>query len=575
MSGLYAYTPEIWPPLIAAILIAALGVYSWRQRAVPGARVLAFACLFVMLWLLAIVAEAAAMNVSDRVAWRSLQAVMVLPAVTANTCFVLEYAYPGRWLTRRNVILLFIPSLLLVLLVVTSDLHVLLGPGVENVGTFRPTSRGGVWAFTVYAFGLILLSSAVLLQLFLRSPQHRWPAALMLLGEIGGLAIYILGLGFGGQFASIDFLVIGLLFHTFLYAIALFGFRMLDPMTAARRSVIEQMPEGMAVFDAQGRVANLNPAAAGILDTTEAHARGKTLEELLPGYPGLVERLAAAEAAPVEVGLDGGGKARYYALDLSPLEDFRGLLIGRLLILRDVTEQHIAQAIILEEERAQATLQERILLADELHDGLTQQLAFLHLQAEAAQLYLKSERPQDAQLTLARLSEVARGLQTETRELIGDLLAVSLPAEGFLDALGQVVARFETQTGLPVRLRVVGDATTLRDSSLLTTFATIQLVRIVQEALANVRKHAGNPSGVCIELKIGDDELRVTVEDDGIGFDPEAVDGGGRFGLRVMRQRAARIGGQLALHSAPGQGTWIEVLVPFNPAEGHIEEAGD
>ena len=103
--------PDIWPPLLGAIFLAALGLYSWRRRSAPGAMpschrlavcgaVAAGNCLV-----------AAAVAPATKIAWYKFQTVWQLPAVTAMTCFVLEYAYPGRWLTRRNLSLLALPCL--------------------------------------------------------------------------------------------------------------------------------------------------------------------------------------------------------------------------------------------------------------------------------------------------------------------------------------------------------------------------------------------------------------------------------------------------------------------------------
>ena len=202
------------------------------------------------------------------------------------------------------------------------------------------------------------------------------------------------------------------------------------------------------------------------------------------------------------------------------------------------------------------------MLADELHDGLSQSLAFLNMQAQAAQVHLQAGRTQDAGATLGRLAEVARGLQSDMRELIGDLLVVSLPSEGFCETLRQVTVRFEEQNGLAVKLEIGDDAAALCDPSCLAPTTGIQLVRIVQEALANVRKHAGCPGRVTVRLKLASGQMWLTVEDDGVGFDPAARAAGEHYGLRVMGQRAARIGGALAVHSAPGAGTRVEVCVP-------------
>jgi signal transduction histidine kinase len=261
--------------------------------------------------------------------------------------------------------------------------------------------------------------------------------------------------------------------------------------------------------------------------------------------------------------------ARQYAPSLSPLRDFRGLLMGYLLMLRDVTEERRAQAETLAQQWAKAVLQEREQLAHELHDGLSQSLAFLNLQAQTAGLYLQADQDEDAQASLARLSEVSREMQGDVRELIGNLLVVSLPAEGFCATLHQIATHYEEQHGLAVRLDMDPYAEVLCDSSLMPPAVGVQLVRIVQEALANVRQHAGAPEQVSVQMRVDNGQVHLAVTDDGAGFDPDARGlAGRRYGLQVMRRRAERIGGQFAVHTAPGHGTRVEVCVPLGKQEG-------
>jgi signal transduction histidine kinase len=101
--------------------------------------------------------------------------------------------------------------------------------------------------------------------------------------------------------------------------------------------------------------------------------------------------------------------------------------------MRDVTEQRRAQVKLLEQQWAQATLQERELLAQELHDGLAQNLGFLNLQAQAAGLYLRSGQGEAAQDSLDRLAGVALEMQGDTRALIDNLLVSSLCASQLCD----------------------------------------------------------------------------------------------------------------------------------------------
>lgn len=574
MTG--AYILAIWPPLIAACFLAALSLYSWRRRDAPAALPLAISASFATLWLLGIALEATAAAPAAKIAWFKFGSAWKIPAVTAATCFALEYAYPGHWSTRRVLSLLALPCVIVPFLLAANDGQIVwrslaVGPGGAVVAVSTPAGA----LLAAYGYGLALVNLAALLWLFAHSPQHRWPVALMLFGGMAGRGLYALNFSDRPLPAWLDPDVGAILLVWTLYAIALFRFRIFDPLPAARALVIAQMREGMVVLDDRWRVASLNPAAATILSTSEAHASGKTLAELLPACPDLGGRLtdAVAGAPPVEIDLGTGPDARLYVLGLSVLRDFRGPLLGYLLHLSDVTAQRRAQSQLLGQRWAEATLQEREQLAYELHDSLSQSLGFLNVQAQAAQLYLQREENEAASASLARLAEVSRETQRDVRELIGNLLAVSLPSEGFCATLRQVVARFEGQTGLAVHLDIDGPAAALCDTNLLRASTGVQLVRIVQEALANVRKHAGSPSRVSVRLRAEAGQMQLTIEDDGAGFDPALPgDEGAHFGLRVMRQRVARIDGQIAVQSAPGQGTRVEVRVPLEP---HHQRKGE
>src|SRR5512139_3699845 len=141
----YAYLPEIWLPLGTAIFLIALATYSWHRRNVPGALPFTFALLFGALWMVGCSLEVAAVNASTKIFWIKFQTVWLLPSATAVTCFLLEYARPGRWLTRRNLALLSIPCLLAFGLILTNDLHHLFWQGLTDDGEVIPLRGPGNW----------------------------------------------------------------------------------------------------------------------------------------------------------------------------------------------------------------------------------------------------------------------------------------------------------------------------------------------------------------------------------------------------------------------------------------------
>jgi signal transduction histidine kinase len=129
------------------------------------------------------------------------------------------------------------------------------------------------------------------------------------------------------------------------------------------------------------------------------------------------------------------------------------------------------------------------------------------------------------------------------------------------DAVADLAARWTRASGVPVRVETTGEPRPILADTEITLF------RVAQEALANVAKHAG-AGKVAVTLSYLEDEVMLDVRDNGSGFDADAVseraasaDGTG-FGLRGIRQRLARVGGTLAIESAPGEGTAVNAIVP-------------
>jgi PAS domain S-box-containing protein/LPXTG-motif cell wall-anchored protein len=576
MTGAYVYTPAIWPPLLGALLLAATGLYSWRRRRVPGALPLCVGALLGAAMLVGMAFEVAAVSPSAKIGWYKLVMPIGLASATAFTCFTLEYTRPGRWLSPRNLVLLGIPPLLCLLLALVDDARLLVRTtGVRPDGTVLIANTLLGTAFVAYLWGLVLVNAAAFLWLFARSPQHRWPVAIMLAGQLANRAFYFLdiaGLSVPLPFAPA---VLAVVVPATAYAIALFGFRIFDPLPAARLVVIEQMQAGVVVFDTRSRVQSLNPAAERILGIPAARARGKTWNQVAPAAGHLLDPAKAGthsgEARELpEIEFEGGSQARIYSPALSPLTDPRGLLAGRLLVLRDVTGQKQAQAQIVEQQRSLATLREREHLARELHDSIGQVLAYAIFQVETVDHLIDEGQAPAAQAQLQRLVSVLGEAHADVRQQILDLHFTPTARRPFLAAIRRYLEGFGSNYDVQTRLIV---ATGLDD----VTFSQetqAQLHRVLQEALSNVRKHS-RARRVEVTFEADDDQLvRMTVEDDGTGFDPTGLGptgcqpgetggaGANHLGLQFMAERAAALGGSLLVDSAPGKGTRLVVEVP-------------
>ena len=204
---------------------------------------------------------------------------------------------------------------------------------------------------------------------------------------------------------------------------------------------------------------------------------------------------------------------------------------------------------------------ERARWARELHDETLQQLAGLRVLLGGAR------RSGDPARIAAALDEAVEMLSTgiaDLRALITDLRPAALDELGLEAALQTLVERVTRQSGLDIHLEVSlawerGDSPTRHLSDVESAG-----YRLVQEALTNVVKHAG-ATGVQIQVNDDDDCLRITLHDDGEGFEPDAATGG--FGLVGMRERIALVHGQLEIESAPGSGTTIHARIPSRRRE--------
>lgn len=208
----------------------------------------------------------------------------------------------------------------------------------------------------------------------------------------------------------------------------------------------------------------------------------------------------------------------------------------------------------LQQQAAQlAVLEERQRLARELHDSVTQSLYSVTLYANAAALALAAGKGDVTAGYLAELQETAQEGMRDMRLLIFQLHPPVLEAEGLVAALQARLAAVEGRAGLVTEFRIEGERR-------LPIAIEADLYWIAQEALNNVRKHAA-ARHVTVHLHFTAATICLEVQDDGVGFDPQAVPAERRGGLRTIAERTARVGGVLTYESTPGKGTRLCVEV--------------
>jgi two-component system nitrate/nitrite sensor histidine kinase NarX len=211
----------------------------------------------------------------------------------------------------------------------------------------------------------------------------------------------------------------------------------------------------------------------------------------------------------------------------------------------------------LEEDSIQLSrIEERTFLAHELHDSLAQTLASIRYQLRVLDHALKANEESKVWKMLDVVENNVEEANKELRELISRFRA---PADqlGLIPSIEDVIQRFKDDTGVKIVFQ-----NSLSDVDLPLKVES-QIVRIIQEALTNIRKHA-NPRTVRVMMRRDEQTYHVLIEDDGVGFDDRLkhVNQREHIGLLVMSERASRIGGKLYIESALSEGTRVHLEFP-------------
>jgi len=207
---------------------------------------------------------------------------------------------------------------------------------------------------------------------------------------------------------------------------------------------------------------------------------------------------------------------------------------------------------------------ERDRIARELHDSLAQVLGVIHLRLRALEGRAKDEASHVMADELSEIAETADEAYRDVREAILGLRETVRDDVGLEGSLREYLRKYSRQTGIAASLSCEGDT-----RQALTPRSEVQLLRVVQEALTNTRKHSGARK-VTVSIQCEGPAATLVIEDDGVGFDPATVASSmeGGFGLASMRERVEQIGGTLDVHTAPNEGTRVVVHLQAEDTRG-------
>ncbi|HZU87044.1 MAG TPA: histidine kinase N-terminal 7TM domain-containing protein, partial [Anaerolineaceae bacterium] len=382
---------------LVAIFIAWEG---WQRRRVPGARYLAYLQIAIAVWALGGVFEAAATGLETKVMWAVFSYPGVAFAPLMYFFFAWDFVQQEPRLKSRTISLLLIMPLITIAMALTNGLHGWLWPEV----TMLPDSNVAIYGHGPYfyfnllfAYSLMVVASVVLWRFVLRFPPFYAKQALSLTAAsvfpILGSILYVSG---ANPLPGLDWTPVGFGLSGLALVLGIRKYRVLDIAPIPADQLIQNIPDGVLVLDAQSRIVQINLAAQHMLAKTSEMLVGKNAREVLINLPLQALKPEMTIPSSIEMLLD-WYESRYVDVRITPLSDQRGRSMGRLILLRDVSlrkrsEEELRRA----NERLTSQLarieqlQER-LREEAVHDPLTGAYNRRYLEQILAQELLVSE----------------------------------------------------------------------------------------------------------------------------------------------------------------------------------------
>jgi PAS domain S-box-containing protein len=601
------FTPYVVPLTLSALISATLGIIIWRRR--PGVGITSFAVMMIALteWSLCSALQHAFTDLDAKLLWVNLSFIGIPISIAAWLAFTLEYTGRQSWLTRRNVILLSIEPILVFIFSATSEWnHLFRGPVSLDTATVPPSVASAFgplfWVHAAYSYILMVAGTVFLVRAYFRSqPIYRGQLAVVLMGAMApwlANAIFIFGFS---PFPNLDITPFAFTITGASMAWGIYRYKLLDIVPIARDLVIESMDDALLVLDARNRIVELNrPAVTLLQGTSKSDLIGKPATELLAARQDLIEQYGTAESARGEINVVRGEKTLSFDLRLLPIRNNQNDLVGRMILLHDITERKaLDEHISRQNAFLQDTNRELSLARQKAEDANRIKSEFL------ANMSHELRTPLNAVIGYADLMLQGLGTELPPREhdyvqriltngdrllyLINELLDLSKIEAGRLELInkpfvaGDLVQRVITQMqGL------IGDKTIAVTGEVDPQLAGLRIIadanrleQILVNLVGNGIKFTEAGSVTLRAEKAGDSQWRLLVTDTGIGIPPHAhdlifeefrqLDGseqrkyeGTGLGLAIVQRLVDLMRGTITVDSEVGKGSTFTVLLPLD-----------
>lgn len=335
--------PYAWILLITAIISVSVGLYVLNKK--PGNAPAAFPALMFSLglWSLTYGFEVASIDLKMMRFWVRIEYLGIATLPVLLLIFILQYSGKKHWLTRHNVMALFIIPFLTVILNATNEFHHLYYAAVEMdrhgpIPLQALTPGPGYWLHVVYSYSSIIAGAVFLLHMWLHTSRlYRNQIGIVLIGISVPFLLNLLYLSGIRPFKHLDITPFAFTITGLVITFGLFRYKFLDLMPLARSILFENFSDGFIVLDANHRIVDINPAAKKMFKALKSAPTGQEIQIALNQWPQLFSFLETDDKSYFETTLDVDFTLKLN-IRFSPLYDHRKNYIGGMLILRNITD---------------------------------------------------------------------------------------------------------------------------------------------------------------------------------------------------------------------------------------------
>jgi signal transduction histidine kinase len=555
----------VWISFITTIIVSSLAVSAWRSRPTNGAAPFALMMLAVTQLILG-----------------QMLVFMTAAAVAKNFWLnyssIFEFIYAGAWLImtlqlsgvkpriRQGLTGGLVFLLLIYCCLMSANYQGWFFKSTDLHWPRLPERSGGLFAayygvvYTLCLGGIVMLGREYWRQFGWRRRQ----IGTMLLGFIFGVVMSILRVSGTAVNLKMLYELFPLVetFSALIIAGGIFGFYFFDIMVLAQATVTRNMGDGLLVVDNYGHIVEANPSALAILRLADRDFIDNRLQEVCRLWTCREEVTADRKPKTEEWVLSNGSQPRYFLINVIPLFNWWKSMLGKALVLHDITLQKQLQAQMIEDQKALLILQERQRLRREIHDGTGQIWSYVNLQIEAARSLVARNDLKQADQMLEKTADIIRSVHGQVRESIAGLQVTSETHPDFIKQVAEYLRWYSQNWEIKTELVIVDNPA----DDLFSPHVQLQLLRIIQEALTNARKHA-QANLVQVRFRLYNQMAEIVIDDDGCGFVLQQKTAKSSYGLKIMEERAAEVGCRLLIKTALHAGTRVIIEIPF-PEEG-------